>query len=200
MLADNENEVSIRYSFSAAVMPDLNADITYTVRKEGTMDVSVRYFGGENRPQLPVFGLRFPTPLPVDQVVWQGLSGETYPDRIKGATFGKHSESPHIAPYLVPQECGCHMDTFHATLTKDDASLTIVKADTPFAFSALPYTPRQLEDALHVEELPTPTRTVVSLFGAMRGVGGIDTWGNDVEPAYHIYADKDIQLNFRIHL
>ena len=200
VIVENEDEISIRYSFGAAVMPDLKADITYTIRKEGTLDVSVRYFGGRNRPQLPVFGLRFPTPLSVDQVSWLGLSGETYPDRIKGGTFGLHTEQPHIAPYLVPQECGCHMDTFHATLTKDDASLTIVKADAPFAFSALPYTPRQLEDALHAEELPTPTRTVVSLFGAVRGVGGIDTWGNDVEPAYHIHSDKDIELNFRIHL
>ena len=200
ILTESDSEVSIRYTFSAAVMPGLKTDITYTVRKEGTLDVSVRYFGAEDRPQLPVFGLRFPTPLPVDKTEWLGLSGETYPDRMKGGTFGLHSEAPHISNYLVPQECGCHMDTFCATLQMNGAELTIVKTEKPFAFSALPYTPQQLEAALHAEELPAPTRTVVSLFGAVRGVGGIDTWGNDVEPAYHISAGQDMELNFRIYL
>ena len=200
LLADNENEVSIRYTYTAAVMPGLKTDVTYTVRREGTMDVSVRYFGGENRPQLPVFGLRFPTPVPVSETQWLGLSGETYPDRYKGGVFGLHTEQPHVPNYLVPQECGCHMNTFYTRLSVGSKSLTIEKANEPFAFSAVPYTPQQLEAALHVEELPKTTRTVISLFGAMRGVGGIDTWGSDVEPAYHIHAEEDIELNFRILL
>ena len=200
VLEENENVCSIRYYFSSSLMPDLNTHITYTVHREGTLDVSVFYQGGENRPQLPVFGLRFPTPAPLNNVQWLGLSGETYPDRMKGGTFGLHSETPHIPPYLVPQECGCHMDTFCTMLEKDGKQLIIEMADKPFAFSALPYTPQQLESALHREELPAPTRTVVSLFGAVRGVGGIDTWGNDVEPAYHISAEEDIDLTVRIML
>ena len=200
ILSDNENETSIRYRYSALVMPDLCCEVTYTVRREGFLDVNVHYFGGENRPQLPVFGLRFPTPAPLDDVQWLGLGGETYPDRKKGGIFGLHSEQPHVPNYLVPQECGCHMDSFWTKLRLNGKELLIEKADEAFAFSALPYTPQQLEAALHVEELPKPLRSVVSLFGAVRGVGGIDTWGSDVEPAYHIHSDKDIELNFRIHL
>ena len=49
-----------------------------------------------------------------------------------------------------------------------------------------------------MEELPEPTRTVVTVCGKMRGVGGIDTWGTDVEPAYHISAEEDICFRFRI--
>ena len=48
--------------------------------------------------------------------------------------------------------------------------------EKPFYFSAIPYTPQELESALHREELPAPRRTVVSILGAMRGVGGIDSW------------------------
>ena len=164
------------------------------------MDVNVRYFGAEGRPQLPVFGLRFSTPEPLEKVTWLGLSGETYPDRKKGASFGLHNETPHISPYLVPQECGCHMDTFQAELHSGSGALTIEKLDAPFAFSALPYSHRQLEDALHIEELPRPTRTYVSIYGAVRGVGGIDSWGNDVEVPYHIDSGKDINLSFRLIL
>lgn len=196
----NENVCSICYHFSSDLMSDLNTDVTYTVRREGTLDVSVCYQGGKNRPQLPVFGLRFSTPAPVDNVQWLGLSDETYPDRKKGAIFGLHSENPHVSPYLVPQECGCHMDTVYTKLHQNGNELIIQMHDAPFSFSALPYTHEQLEAALHVEELPLPTRTVISLFGAVRGVGGIDTWQTDVESAYHISAEQDIHLNFRILL
>lgn len=65
-------------------------------------------------------------------------------------------------------------------------------------FIYIPYTPQELESALHREELPAPRRTVVSILGAMRGVGGIDSWGSDVEPAYHVPADEDIEYGFVI--
>jgi beta-galactosidase len=32
----------------------------------------------------------------------------------------------------------------------------------------------------------------------MRGVGGIDTWGSDVEKDYHVHADQDIEFKFRL--
>ena len=67
-----------------------------------------------------------------------------------------------------------------------------------FAFSALPYTAQELENATHMEELPPQRRTVLCICGAVRGVGGIDSWFSDVEPAYHIDAGKDIVYSFRI--
>ena len=200
ILADSDERFTIRYVFSADVMPDLTADVTYSVNRNGDLDVTVRYHGAENRPQLPLFGLRFTTAKPVEEITWAGLSGETYPDRYKGAIFGIHSEVPGISNYLVPQECRNHMNTHWAKLTRGENSLYLEKADQPFHFSAIPYTPHQLEQAFHVEELPVPVRTVVTVCGAMRGVGGIDTWGSDVEHAYHIHADKDIELSFRIHI
>ena len=69
--------------------------------------------------------------------------------------------------------------------------------DAPFFFSAIPYTPAQLEQAAHREELPDPVRTVVTLCGVMRGVGGIDSWGSDVEEAYQVSAEEDIRFRVR---
>ena len=43
-------------------------------------------------------------------------------------------------------------------------------------------------------------RTVVTICGAMRGVGGIDSFGTDVEKAYHIRAEEDIAFSFRFRL
>ena len=198
IIADSGEQFSIRYTFSADVMPELRTDVTYTVDKLGRMDVTVHYHGGENRPQLPLLGLRFSTTAPVEQTTWGGLSGETYPDRYQGAKAGRFTEVPHIPNYLVPQECGSHMHTLWATFRMQGAKLGLYKLDKPFCFSAIPYTPHQLEQAFHTEELPKPNRTVITVCGEMRGVGGIDTWGSDVESAYHVHADKDIAFSFRI--
>lgn len=200
VLQENETAVSICYTFTAPAMPGLRANVTYTVDKTGFLDVNVHYYGGEGRPQLPLLGLRFATPAPVEKARWLGLSGETYPDRKKGGIFGLHEEIPHIPAYLVPQECGCHMDTYRTELQLGEKTLNLEKVDGPYTFSAIPYTPQQLSEAYHAGELPTPCRTVVTVCGAMRGVGGIDSWGADVEDAYHVLSDQDIEFSFRVQL
>ena len=65
-------------------------------------------------------------------------------------------------------------------------------------FRSIPYTAAELENATHQEELPPARRTVVTILGAVRGVGGIDSWGTDVMPAYHIDAATDITYRFKI--
>ena len=65
-------------------------------------------------------------------------------------------------------------------------------------FSALPYTAQELENATHDGGAAAAAATVLCICGAVRGVGGIDSWFSDVEPAYHIDAGKDIVYSFRI--
>lgn len=93
------------------------------------------------------------------------------------------------------------MDTRAAVLHMADGDRLILEmADAPFAFSAIPYTPQQLEQAAHREELPRSVRTVVTVCSAMRGVGGINSWGADVEEPYHISGEEDQRLTFTIRL
>ncbi len=198
VLRAEESEVSIRYVYTAPALPGLHTEVTYTVDGGGCITAAVRYRGAPGRPGLPLLGLRFSTPEPVETAEWLGLSGETYPDRKKGAVFGLHRERPHIPAYLVPQECGCHMDTCRAALRlAGGAQLVLEQAGRPFAFSALPWTPWQLEQAAHREELPGPVRTVVTVCGAMRGVGGIDSWGSDVAEPWRLRGDGDLEFSFR---
>ena len=71
-------------------------------------------------------------------------------------------------------------------------------SDREFAFSCLPYTASEIENALHHEELPLARRTVLCVYGAVRGVGGIDSWGTDVEEDYRISAETDKDYSFTI--
>ena len=199
ILEECPERVSICFTYTAPVMPGLHTSLVYTVEDTGGLTVTLRYQGSPGRPGLPLLGLRFATPEPVERVEWLGLSGETYPDRKRGGVFGWHQERPHIPAYLTPQECGCHVDTRAVVLRAPNGSkLTLERKGEPFAFSALPYTPQQLEQAAHIEELPVPVRTVVTLCGTVRGVGGIDSWGSDVEEPFRISAEEDMEFSFRV--
>lgn len=196
--------VRIRYTFAFPSVPGTSADILYTVTGSA-LRMDAHYHGAEGAPELPVFGVRLSTLRPAARVCWTGLSGETYPDRFRGATFGRWTEEPHIPAYLVPQDCGVHMGTHTLTLEQQNtarrttSSLTVQMADgKPFAFSALPYTAQELENAAHRDELPPVSRTVLTVMGAVRGVGGIDSWGTDVEPAYHVSGQEDHTTSFLI--
>ena len=57
-------------------------------------------------------------------------------------------------------------------------------------------TAEELENATHQEELPPARRTVLCIYGAVRGVGGIDSWGSDVEEEYRIPGNRDIEVEF----
>lgn len=188
------------------MVPDVTADVTYTVEAEGTLLVQAEYHGAPNAPELPCFGIKFQTTASVSRTQWVGLSGETYPDRCKGGVFGCWQEIPYVEPALVPQDCGIHMQTRQVMLQRDNAfgrikqSLTLEAVDKPFAFSALPNTAQEIEAAQHIEELPVTGRTSVTVLGAVRGVGGIDSWGTDVEEPYRISGAQDHSVVFRIVL
>ena len=62
------------------------------------------------------------------------------------------------------------------------------------------YTAQELESAAHRDELPDTGRTVLTIMGAVRGVGGIDSWGTDVEPSYRISGEEDHAVSFIIEL
>lgn len=161
-------------------------------------------------PELPVFGLRLITLTAADGFAYDGLSGETYPDRMAGGISGYYEvQGTPLTPYLVPQEMGIHMQTKLLTITqstslnnadKDEKPfyLSLLAAEQPFNFSLLPYTSEELENATHIEELPPLRRSVLVIAGAVRGVGGIDSWGSDVDTQYHFSGEADHQFSFII--
>ena len=205
--ADN---VIVKYIYETITTPATTVEVSYDIAVNGKITVDVLYKGAKGLPELPVFGLRFIMPTLADKYMYEGLSGETYPDRMAGAVKGVYEiDNLSLTPYLVPQECGMRMGTDwlevsrHTSLNnsrKDNSAqiLRIEKNNNTFAFSCLPYTASEIENAAHHEELPPARRTVLCVYGAVRGVGGIDSWGSDVEEAYHINAEEDIHFSFKI--
>lgn len=209
--ADEEADtLEIIFTYETITEPSAEVTVSYLTEAGGEILVSVHYYGKTGLPELPVFGMRFVMPTKAAGYRYEGLSGETYPDRMAGGVRGIYvTEGLPVTQYLVPQECGMHMETdwvevYRSTVQdnrKKESRQTGIRfsaADGRFGFSCLPYTAEELENATHQEELPPARRTVLCIAGAVRGVGGIDSWGSDVEPEYCIDAGKDIIYSFRI--
>ena len=201
---------AVTYEFETLTVPAAKVTVTYTATCAG-VNVKAKYFGAAGLPQLPVFGLRMIMPTHATGFTYEGLSGETYPDRMAGGVEGVYEvKGLPVTPYMVPQDCGMHMNTKWVEVRRNtqlanhiapaESSLKIAMDEKPFAFSCLPYTAEELENATHHEELPPARRTVLCVYGAVRGVGGIDSWGSDVEEAYHLSAEKDYEVSFNIAL
>lgn len=202
--------VRILFQYETITLPAARVDVAYEVAAGGRITVQVHYYGDKRLPELPVFGLRFVMPDKAGGYRYEGLSGETYPDRMAGGIPGVYQISGlPVTKYLVPQDCNVHMNTSWLEVYRSNAlnqqdkgkqntGLRFSCREQKFAFSCIPYTPLELENATHQEELPAARRTVVSILGAVRGVGGIDSWGAEVGSAYRIDAGKDICFSFDI--
>lgn len=208
---EQADSAAVTYTFETLTVPAARAEVTYTVTADGKINVACRYFGQKRLPQMPVFGLRMVMPTHATGFTYEGLSGETYPDRMAGGVPGVYEvKGLPVTPYMVPQDCGMHMETKWLEVRRDtqlantknppESALRLTMDGKPFAFSCLPYTAEELENAAHHEELPPPRRTVLCVYGAVRGVGGINSWGADVEEAYHISAEEDMAFSFNIEL
>lgn len=201
----------ISYTYETPTVPVTEVTVSYLVESDGRIHVQVDYLGKQGLPELPVFGMRFLMPTAAEGYTYEGLSGETYPDRMAGGIPGVYEvQGLPVTPYMVPQDCGMHMQTKWLEIVRktsldntdrgERSSRLKITAEEGkhFAFSCLPYTAQELENAMHHEELPPARRTVVSILGAVRGVGGINSWGADVEDAYHISGEQDITYGFWI--
>jgi beta-galactosidase len=219
-IAPNNNQYSNHeYASSAEIIftleintiPKTTIDISYKVDGNGEIIVSMKYYGKKGLPSLPVLGLRFIMPTKAKCYEYEGLSGETYPDRLSGGKQGVYKiDGLPVTPYLVPQDCGVHMETKWLEITRNttlnnadknnqkDFTLRFEADSNNFAFSVLPYKAEEIENATHIEELPMARRTVLVMLAKVRGVGGINSWGADVESAYHISGEKDYSFSFKI--
>ncbi len=218
---ETAKEVCITYTYNTITIPSTKVEVSYKIVPDGSIQVTAHYYGKKKLPQLPLFGMRFIMPTKAVGFEYEGLSGETYPDRMYGGIPGVYQvEGLPVTKHLIPQDCGVHMETEWVNIYRDHTRSNVGKpigeygkekdtmenkfgirisaTEKKFAFSCLPYTAEELENATHQEELPLPRRTVLSVLGAVRGVGGIDSWGANVDKSCEIDGEKDIEFSFKI--
>ncbi len=200
---EEPDKVTVTYTYGLPVVPATETKVVYEVTADGKIRVKAHYFGKEGLPGLPLFGMRFRFLSDVNAFTYYGRGPEeNYPDRANGARLGIFAGTPegNLSRYLLPQECGGRTGVrWLKVADRQGFGLKFTAAEKPFYMNVLPYTAEELENALHREELPTPPHyTIVSILGAVRGVGGDDSWGAPVHEEYEISGEKDARVEFVI--
>ena len=196
---EKDNTVTVTYTYFMPTTPASKCQVAYTVFGDGTLETKLMYDPVEGLPDMPEFGMMFWFNADYDNLTWYGMGpDETYADRRHGAKLGIYSNkvADNMAKYLVPQECGNKVGVRYARLVDAKGRGMMFEGDE-LSFSALPYTPHELENAAHVYELPQVHHTIVRVALAQMGVGGDDSWGSLVHPEYHIDVTKPLEFTFR---
>ena len=196
---EKDNTVTVTYTYFMPTTPAGKCQVSYTVFGDGTIETKLMYDPVEGLPDMPEFGMMFQFNADYDNLTWYGMGPEeTYADRRHGAKLGIYSNkvADNMAKYLVPQECGNKVGVRYARLVDAKGRGILFEGDE-LSFSALPYTPHELENAAHAYELPQVHHTIVRVALAQMGVGGDDSWGSWVHPEYHIDVTKPLEFTFR---
>lgn len=196
---EKDNTVTVTYTYFMPTTPASKCQVAYTVFGDGTIETKLMYDPVEGLPDMPEFGMMFWFNADYDNLTWYGMGpDETYADRRHGAKLGIYSNkvADNMAKYLVPQECGNKVGVRYARLVDAKGRGMMFEGDE-LSFSALPYTPHELENAAHVYELQQVHHTIVRVALAQMGVGGDDSWGSLVHPEYHIDVTKPLEFTFR---
>ena len=198
----NEKTVKVTYTYLMPTTPTSKCKLSYEVFGDGRVKTTLIYEPVKELGDMPEFGVIFKFNADYDRVEWYGLGEtETYSDRKKGAKLGiyAHKVADKMARYMVPQECGAKEEVRWAKVTDRKGRGMLFEMDEhngPMMFSALPYTPHEMENAMHPYELPEVHYTVVRAAKSQMGIGGDDSWGARTHEEYLLKTDKKMEFSF----
>lgn len=204
-IRENEDgSVTIRMMRYLPAAGNLPCVTKWTVHPDGTLGITLECEGLSDRhlPPAPEFGMMFKFNADFNQIRWYGEGPkETAWDRRRGAKLGvfESTAADSVEPYIVPQETGLKTGVRWASLTDQRGrGIRFSMKDSPMGFSAIPYTPEELEEADHPFELPPVYHTVVRCVMQEMGVGGDDSWGARVHEEYLLPTDRPYTFSFQM--
>ena len=197
---ETDHSVKVTFTYLMPTTPASECQLTYEVFGDGKVKTTLTYDPVKELGDMPEFGVMFKFNADYDNVQWYGLGeAETYADRKKGAKLGIYQNKvvDNMARYMVPQECGAKEEVRWAKITDRKGRGMYFEMDgEPVMFSALPYTPHEMENAMHPYELPQIHYTVVRVAKGQMGIGGDDSWGAYTHPEYLLNVDGKMEFSF----
>ncbi|MDF2869449.1 MAG: cbgA [Anaerocolumna sp.] len=199
-LEEKKDSAVVTYTCYLHTMPVASCNLSYEVFGDGTIEVTLSYEPVEELKDMPEFGVIMKLSADYNNLEWYGMGpDENYADRKKGARLGiyQNKVQDNMAKYLVPQECGNKTGVRYAKITDHTGKGLIISGDK-IEFSALPYTPHELENAKHTYELPQVHYTVLRMSKMQMGIAGDDSWGSRTHDEYLLDVSKKLEFKFRI--
>ena len=193
-----DGSISFTMEYDLPTNPKAACRITYRVHRCGKVDVQMRYDPVKELGEMPEFGMIMKLDADYGKVRFFGLGPEeNYIDRREGARLGlyEYAAEENLTPYLMPQESGNRTGVRWAEVTNDRGQGLKLWLNGG-EFSALPWTPHEIENAAHGYELPPVNYTVLKMSSRQMGVGGDDSWGARTHPEYLIDITKPVKFTF----
>jgi beta-galactosidase len=160
---------------------------TYAVDSDGKVSVENDFATkpGTQHAMMPKFGNILMVANPYRNLAYYGRGPwENYIDRNYASDMGLYTSTvdEQYDPYVRPQESGNRTDVRWLTLTDRKGQGVKITGDTPFEFSALPYSladldPEDERNQYHSGELTRRMDIYLNVDYRQMGVGGIDSWG-----------------------
>ena len=197
-IEQGDDSVTVTYTYFMPTSPGSEVKVSYTVTADGKINCDMAFEAVKGLPPMPEFSMIFKLDADYDHLIWLGNGpGESYQDRKNGVRFGKWKGKVRdmMARYLVPQESGNHTDVRWAAVT-NEIGRGLEFGSNLMEFSALPYSPHEIDAARHPNELPPIQHTFVRLIWKQMGVGGDDTWGSIPHPEYWLPENEDMHFTF----
>ena len=191
------DRAEITYIYNLPTTPIAECEVKYTVTGDGTIKVDMTC-EPKGLPPMPEYGMMFKLDADYENLEWFGLgSEETYVDRETGSKLGifRNKVVDNMTNYIVPQECGNKLGVRYAKLT-DNSGRGIIFTGDKMEFSALPYTPHEIENAMHSYELPQIHYTVVRANLRQMGIAGDQSWGARTHDEYLLPTDEKLCFSF----
>ncbi|WP_026653270.1 glycoside hydrolase family 2 TIM barrel-domain containing protein [Butyrivibrio proteoclasticus] len=199
IIEEDENSVSLKFKLFLPTTPASSVYVTYNVTGDGRVWVKEEFEPVKGLTPMPEFGMLFRLPVELQNVEYYGNGPkENYIDRNRGAKLGiyKDKTTEMMENYLVPQETGNRTGVRWAKVTDYKGRGLLFEAPETMNFSALPYTPEELESAKHPYELPRVFKTIVRCSLVQMGIAGDDTWGAKTHPEFLLPNDKPLTFVF----
>lgn len=180
---------------------DSKLKINYSIDGVGEVTIQQELAPGTDLPEIPVIGMLLEMEKQFEHITWYGRGPhENYWDRDTGAKIGRYSGkvADQFIPYLRPQECGNKTEVRNATITNKEGIGLYFSGDPTFEWSALPYSPADLEEHDHPYKLPESDKVVLRMNYRQMGVGGDDSWGAKTHPEFTLPSNKVYSYSFRL--
>ncbi len=195
------NTVRIKTDFVIPTTTPSTCSVDYKIDGTGEISVSFGLAPADGLPEIPEIGVTMAMPEGFDNLEWFGRGPhENYWDRKTSAKIGKYEGKveDQFVDYIRPAELGNKTDVRRLAITDATGDGILFEGEPVFEFSALHNSAEDLEEAMHIYELPQRKETFVRINHLQMGVGGDDSWGAKAHPEFTIYANRNYAYSFRI--
>lgn len=192
------------------VLNDIGVPYTmeYLIRDNGSIVVTGSIdLSGTKLPELPRFGMRMELEQPYENLNYYGRGPlENYIDRSSSSFIGCYNDKVEgqYYGYARPQETGNKTDVRWLTLLDDTGKGIRITGLQPIAFSALHFSPEDLDPGLtrkmqHTIDVVPQKNIFLHIDLKQRGLGGDDSWGMYPHNEYRL-LDKKYSYSYLIEL